>query len=127
MGSGLLNLATVPRDLRARSKGTSRGRARLLLRAALEATMSEAGLDIAANVPHSDIETLKAVIARSQIVVARDYVRDLASDLASDLARNSAALLAKRRLPAGFEAVDVAVLDWIACEARRAGRGLAWM
>jgi hypothetical protein len=28
-------------------------------------------------------------------------------------------------LPAGFEAVDIAVLEWIAAEGRRAGRHLA--
>jgi hypothetical protein len=27
-------------------------------------------------------------------------------------------------LPAGFDCVDVAVLDWIAAEGRRLGRGL---
>ena len=77
--------------------------------------MSEATLDIAADVPHPDIETLTALIARSQIVVVRD------------LARNSASPLPKWRFPAGFEAADIAVLDWIVCEARRAGRGFVWM
>jgi len=28
------------------------------------------------------------------------------------------------RLPAGFDDVDLAVLDWIAAEGRRLGRGL---
>ena len=55
----------------------------------------------------TDLETLAAVIARSQIVVAD---------------RTSS-----RRLPAGFDSVDVAILDWIAAEGRRAGRGLVRM
>ncbi|MFY9695783.1 MAG: hypothetical protein WA776_10310 [Xanthobacteraceae bacterium] len=55
----------------------------------------------------TDLETLAAVIARSQIVVAD---------------RTSS-----RWLPAGFDSVDVAILDWIAAEGRRAGRGLVRM
>jgi hypothetical protein len=51
--------------------------------------------------------TLAAVIAHSQIVVPR---------------RESAT-----RLPAGFDAVDVAILDWIAAEGRRAGRSFLSM
>jgi hypothetical protein len=42
------------------------------------------------------VETLAAVIARSPIVVARPA----------------------SRLPAGFDDVDVAILNWIAAEAR---------
>ncbi len=53
---------------------------------------------------YPDIETLAAVIARSQIVVADR--------------------MPPRRLPAGFDEVDVAMLDWIAAERRRAGRSL---
>jgi hypothetical protein len=49
---------------------------------------------------YTDLETLAAVIARSQIVVA---------------GRTPC-----RRLPAGFDEVDVAILDWIAAEGRRA-------
>jgi hypothetical protein len=56
--------------------------------------------------PATDLETLAAVIAHSQIVVARAWVR------------------AARCLPAGFEAADVAILDWIAAEGRRVGRSL---
>jgi hypothetical protein len=62
---------------------------------------------MASNGQHADLDMLTAVIAHSQIVVAR-------------------ALLARpatRRLPAGFEAADIAILDWIASEGRRAGRG----
>ena len=44
------------------------------------------------------------MIARSQIVVADRTPR--------------------RRLPAGFDDVDIAILDWIAAEGRRVGRSL---
>jgi hypothetical protein len=54
------------------------------------------------------LATLAAVIAHSQIVLAKAE-KPLA------------------RLPAGFEAVDVAVLEWIAAEGRRAGRSLLRM
>jgi hypothetical protein len=46
------------------------------------------------------------VIARSQIVVADPALRERLP----------------QRLPSGFDEVDVAVLDWIAAEGRRAGR-----
>jgi hypothetical protein len=49
--------------------------------------------------------TLAAVVAHSQIVLA-------------------AAEKPAARLPAGFDAVDLAILDWIAAEGRRAGRSL---
>ncbi len=55
---------------------------------------------------YTDLETLAAVIARSQIVVER---------------------APRRRLPPGFDEVDVAILDWIAAEARRASHGLVRM
>ena len=48
---------------------------------------------------YTGVETLIAVIARSQIVVARPP---------------------RRRLPAGFDDVDIAILNWIAAEGRRA-------
>jgi hypothetical protein len=51
-----------------------------------------------------DLDTLTEVIARSPIVV---------SGLPSRVAR----------LPAGFGEVDVAILQWIAAEGRRIGRG----
>jgi hypothetical protein len=57
-----------------------------------------------------DLETLVAVIARSQIVVAQALARPKS-----------------RQLPAGFEAVDIAILDWIAAEGRRASRGFVWL
>ena len=50
-----------------------------------------------------DLATLAAVIARSQISVLE-------------------AVQSRRRLPSGFDDVDVAILDWIAAEGRRAGR-----
>ena len=58
-----------------------------------------------------DVETLAAVIARSEIVVARVVAQ----------------LAVRRRLPAGFEEVDIAILDWIAREGRRVGRSLVRM
>ena len=54
---------------------------------------------------YTDLDTLSAVIARSQIVAARPPCR---------------------RLPAGFDEVDIAILNWIAAEGRRA-RGLMQM
>jgi hypothetical protein len=58
-----------------------------------------------------DVETLAAVIARSEIVVARVVAQPAA----------------RRRLPAGFDEVDLAILDWIAREGRRVGRSLVRM
>ena len=46
-----------------------------------------------------DVDTLAAVIAHSQIVVAAP----------------------RERLPAGFDEVDIAILDWIVAETRCAG------
>jgi hypothetical protein len=54
---------------------------------------------------YPNVETLAVVIAHSQIVVEQP--------------RRPAP-----RLPAGFDDVDLAVLDWIAAEGRRLGRGL---
>jgi hypothetical protein len=48
---------------------------------------------------HTDLETLTAVIARSRIVVARPPCQ---------------------RLPTGFDDVDIAILNWLAAEGRRA-------
>jgi hypothetical protein len=58
-----------------------------------------------------DLETLAAVIARSQIVFTCISARPAL----------------RRRLPAGFDEVDVAILDWIAAEGRHAGRVLVQM
>jgi len=51
------------------------------------------------------VETLAAVIAHSQIIMAQPR-RPVP------------------RLPAGFDDADIAVLDWIAAEGRRLGRNL---
>jgi hypothetical protein len=51
------------------------------------------------------VETLAAVIAHSQIIMAQPR-RPVP------------------RLPAGFDDGDIAVLDWIAAEGRRLGRNL---
>jgi hypothetical protein len=59
-----------------------------------------------------DVETLAAVIARSEIVVARVVAQPAGR---------------RRRLPDGFEEVDIAILDWIAREGRRVGRSLVRM
>jgi hypothetical protein len=55
---------------------------------------------------YPDIATLAAMISHSQIVVP-----ELPQYLDC--------------LPAGYEEVDIAILDWIAAEGRRVGRGLA--
>lgn len=54
-----------------------------------------------------DIATLIAVIARSQIIVV--------------------VVEPAKALPDGYDDVDVAVLEWIAAEGRRARRGMARM
>ena len=51
------------------------------------------------------LETLAAAIAHSPIVVKRRAPR----------------------LPTGFDEADIAILEWIAAEARRLGRGLRLM
>jgi hypothetical protein len=56
---------------------------------------------------YPDIATLAALIARSEIVV-REPTRT-----------------AFNHLPAGFDDVDVFILDWIAAEGRRAGQAFA--
>jgi hypothetical protein len=62
---------------------------------------AEATVIRAIDADNADLETIVAAIASSPIFVAR--------------------LAFRRRLPAGFGAVDVAILDWIAAEGRRAG------
>ena len=64
--------------------------------------MKLAGSDVETFV---DVETLTAVIAHSQIVVATPAQRFLA----------------------GFDEVDIAILDWIVAESRYAGRGFVRM
>jgi hypothetical protein len=52
-----------------------------------------------------NLNTLAAVITQSQIVVATPV----------------------KRLPAGFDEVDIAILDWIAAEGWRVGRSFLRM
>jgi hypothetical protein len=60
----------------------------------------------------ADIETLRALIACSPIVVR---------------CRKARQCLQGPSLPAGFDRVDAAILGWIAAEGRRVGRGLVRM
>ena len=60
----------------------------------------------------SELETLAAAIARSEIFVERAIV---------------GRATVCRRLPAGFEPIDAAILAWLAAEARRFGRDLVRM
>jgi hypothetical protein len=63
------------------------------------------------SIGYPDIDTLVLVIANSQIVVTQ-AIREVAE--ADTL----------RPLPAGFDEIDVAILEWIASEGRRLGRGV---
>jgi hypothetical protein len=65
---------------------------------------------------HADLETLTAVIAHSEIFVAQIAAR-----------LRFAWLAQSRPVPAGFDETDIAVLDWIAAEGRRAGRSFVRM
>lgn len=65
-------------------------------------------MKLAENQDRPALETLTAVIAHSQIVVAK-WEKPTA------------------RLPTGFEKLDVAILDWIVAEARRLGHGIIRM
>jgi hypothetical protein len=58
------------------------------------------------------IATLVAMIAASPILVT---------------AHSTATAPSQRDVPAGFEAADIAILDWIAAEGRRAGRRIGRM
>jgi hypothetical protein len=73
-------------------------------------------MKLAIDQQHTDLETLAAVIAHSQIVVAQIAVRHRFAWPAQS-----------RSLPAGFDDTDIAVLDWIAAEGRRAARSFARM
>jgi hypothetical protein len=64
-------------------------------------------MTIATNKDGLALAELAAVIAHSQIVVAK--------------------LEPAWHLPAGFGAVEIAILDWIAAEGRRASRAFARM
>jgi hypothetical protein len=61
-----------------------------------------------------DVETLALTIAQSPIVMARVLAR----------ARSAIRDTMRPQLPAGFDDADLAILRWIAEEARRTGRGL---
>jgi hypothetical protein len=63
-----------------------------------------------------DIETLALTIAHSPIVVARVLSRAASRPTGRDTMR--------AQLPSGFDDADLAILRWIAEEARRSGRGL---
>jgi hypothetical protein len=65
-----------------------------------------------------DVETLAAVIAHSQIVIARVVVTQTVG--LPSVGRVS-------RLPAAYDDVDIAILDWIAAEGRRVARGYVRM
>jgi len=54
-----------------------------------------------------DIEFIAMVIAHSQIMVRRE---------------NAAVPVFSHVLPAGYDEADIAMLDWIVAEGRRAGR-----
>jgi hypothetical protein len=56
------------------------------------------------------LAAMLALVARSQIVVAKTTGQGATKF---------------RPLPAGFDDVDIAILEWIAAEGRRLGRGLA--
>jgi hypothetical protein len=74
----------------------------------LEDKAREATMKLSMDLDLLTLETLAEVIAHSQIVV--EHPADPAT-----------------RLPAGFDATDVAILDWIVAEGRRVGRGLVQM
>jgi hypothetical protein len=73
-------------------------------------------MKLAINEQFAVLETIAAVIAHSQIVVVQSVVTRLSAQTAQS-----------RRLPVGFDEMDVAVLDWIAAEGQRAGRSLVRM
>jgi hypothetical protein len=68
-------------------------------------SVPEAPMQLGKDHQYPNVGTLAAVIAHSQIVVG-------------------APGRTAPRLPAGFDDVDLAVLDWIAAEGRRLGRSL---
>ena len=77
-----------------------------------------------AEVAFSDLASLLAVIARSQIVVA------LSTWAAPRIWAKSRARIAPKSalgVPAGYDDIDIAVLEWIAAQGRRAGRNLTLM
>jgi hypothetical protein len=71
------------------------------------------------------LERLIALVARSQMVVPRQAPTFPASSLRAGSL--PAASLPAASLPTGFDRVDAVILDWIAGEGRRIGRGFALM
>ncbi|MFZ0608280.1 MAG: hypothetical protein WAM75_11505 [Xanthobacteraceae bacterium] len=65
---------------------------------------------------YSDLETLAAVIARSQIVVQKMQILMLKMV--------GPKVSPRRALPSGFDDTDIAILEWIAAEGRRAARSM---
>ena len=65
---------------------------------------------------YPDFETLAAVIARSEIVVQKMQIIVLKMMRPKVLPRSA--------LPAGFDDTDIAILEWIAAEGRRAARSV---
>jgi len=63
-------------------------------------------LELNIGTDYPDLGTLAAVIAHSQIVLAGQGAD-------------------RRQFPAGFDDVDIAMLEWIASEGRRVGREFA--
>jgi hypothetical protein len=61
----------------------------------------------------ADYPTLAAIIARSQIVVPNAIKPKIMPSVTP-----------RRSLPAGFDDTDIAILEWIAAEGRRAARRL---
>ncbi len=78
------------------------------VRTAVEYKAREAMMKLSIDYGLLTLETLTEVIGHSEIVVAHpaDHVKSL---------------------PAGFDATDLAILDWIVAEGQRVGRGLVRM
>ncbi|HTV38423.1 MAG TPA: hypothetical protein VMF12_18490 [Xanthobacteraceae bacterium] len=64
------------------------------------------------NTGYPDIDTLALVIAHSQIVVTQAMCEGTEAHTFWPL-------------PAGFDEVDIAILEWVAAEGRRGGRSVS--
>ena len=73
-----------------------------------------------------DVEAIRAAIARSPIVVARIVVWPKGwpaqRPVGTPAQRPAHLRCHAERFPAGYDEGDIAILEWIAGEARRAGR-----
>jgi hypothetical protein len=87
------------------ARPTEQARGARVLITGLEATV------LVATYQTPEVEMLAAVIARSEILVARVLTQPAA----------------RRSLPTGFEDVDIVILDWIAAEGRRVDSSFARM